>query len=351
MCAGASAEIPREVRCESFLTLEASDPASSEGIGATPLLKAAVIGTDAIMKERDRGMTTIDVQFSEYVRNVRSGALQASVLATRLQKAAPIDITNDEKKALKVVVLRAGEVSLVQSARDRLAPGKVRPVLLEYTSDWSAFLDALLAKARVPAHVSDGGARAREIATSLFPDGITFTQLDAESAWSEGNRRLERIAQEKLGDTIDELIGADFLKAAEKGTSALADAIGTGEADQATPSTTALIESLARFGKAVGAYGRLLAAHTDEDDPASVQRFLHAVAPIDAHRANMRSGPSAPAPADVPVVPDAPVVTTPATTTTSVGTPAPVVAQANGTSTSNGTPAPVMNGTPSVASA
>jgi hypothetical protein len=62
------------------------------------------------------------------------------------------------------------------------------------------------------------------------------------------------------------------------------------------PSTTALQEALGRFGRAVGAYGRAMAATCDEDDPASVARFLKAMAPIDVHRAGARGNGESDAP-------------------------------------------------------
>ena len=72
------------------------------------------------------------------------------------------------------------------------------------------------------------------------------------------------------------------------------------------PSSTALAEALVRVSRAIGAYCRALMAETDQDDEASVARFMSAMAPIDAHRASSRGGTDedgAPEQPSTPVVP------------------------------------------------
>lgn len=251
-------------------------------------------------------MSVIEIEYQDYVRNVRSSSTLAPVLAARLHKAAPEDLTPVQKKALKLVLTSADEVTSTQSERDRMAPGKLRPVLDAFSNDWTAFFEALAAKARVPSRVSDVGKRAAAIETSLFPDGVSFTQLPAESAWSEGKRRIGRIDEERLTGEVGELVGTEFLTAARQSTAALADAIGTGAAPRSTPSSTGLFDALAKFGRAVGRYGRLLAADCDEEEPASVDRFLRAVAPIDVHRSTMRGGGGGQDDTSEPPAPQAP---------------------------------------------
>ncbi len=299
-----------------------------------------------------------EVEFADYVRGVRTSGPAVAVLDARLDKAQPPDITAAEKKALKLVHQRAEEVAVVQAARDRLAPGRLRPLLLAFANDWSGVYEALGAKTRVPKEISDVGERAEKVQVSLFPDGVSFTQLDAETAWSEGSRRLQRIDDEELEQELDALIGKEFVLAARKGTGALGAAIGTTDGAAESPSSSALQEAITRFGKAVGNYGRVLSASCDEDDEASVQRFLKAVSPLDMHRAMMRSSASdtTSAPTDTTTQPATPAhVTTPATPVhapapvTSAGStpaPAPVTSTGNvaapvATSTSNGSvPAP-----------
>jgi hypothetical protein len=193
----------------------------------------------------------IDVSFADYVRGVRTSAQGAVVLSARLEWAAPADITPDEKKALRAVKARAAEVQEVLGDRDRLAPGKMRPLLVAFANDWSALYDALTAKSRLPSHVSNRGPEAAMLSMSLFPDGASFTQLDAETAWVEGQRRIVRIHDEQLTPKIEALVGDGFIEAVKNSTGILGNALGTGRQKRTIPSTTALQEALVRFGKAV----------------------------------------------------------------------------------------------------
>ncbi len=284
-------------------------------------------------------MSMSDVQFQDYARGVRSSGPGALLLTERLKKEAPRDLKADEKAALAFVEQCSAEVSTVLADRDRLAPGALRSVLAPYANDWGALHDALEAKARLSSQISDVGPRATAITTSLFPDGKSFLVLPARVAWVEGFRRLKRIQAEKLQKEIDGLIGPEFLAAVNQSTDALANAIGTGEGAHPGSGSTALSDALVTFGRAVGAYARLLAAHCDESDPDSVQRFLSAVAPMDEHRAITRAATPANA---TPTATDQPVQDTsapaPAPTQSSVGTitsPAPTPTQSSvGTITS-----------------
>jgi hypothetical protein len=248
-----------------------------------------VIASPDQKEKRAMNSSTFDIAYSDHVRNVRCSAQSAASLAARLVLAAPPDLSPEQRAVLAAVGLRAEEVAAVQSERDRLGPARLRPVLSLYGNGWGAFHEALLAATRVPTDVSDRGARALAIADSLFPDGITFVQFESDAAWAEGKRRVDRVHKEGMKATIDELIGADYFAAAESVTAKLAEAIGTGRSAHVTPSSTALQEALGRFGRAVSYYARWLVHTCNEDDPASVERYLRAVAPIDQHRDAMRA--------------------------------------------------------------
>jgi hypothetical protein len=234
-------------------------------------------------------MAAFDIPYYDHVRSPRCSAQSAAVLAARLVKAAPADVNPEQRAALVAVGLRAEEVAAVQSERDRLGPARLRPVLSLYANGWGALYEALLAAMRVPVEVSDRAARSQAIADSLFPEGISFVQLDAEAAWSEGNRRVDRVNHEGMKPALHELIGPDYFATAENVTAKLADAIGTGRAVLLSPSTTALQEALARFGRAVRDYGRQMVPSCNENDSASVERYLRAMQPIDQHRDTARS--------------------------------------------------------------
>jgi hypothetical protein len=226
------------------------------------------------------------IDFGTYVRPARASVRSAAVLAARLAKAAPADVTDDERAALDAVVARAEEVRAAHSERDRLRPVKTRPLLDAHNEAWTATYDALGALMRCRG--SERGRRAGALRAVLFPDGIAFLRLSASSVWSESRRHLRRIEDESLGVELDALIGPEFLAQAKACTERLADAVGVSRGAPAVPNPSAITDALARFGRAVGAYARMMAAKVDETDERSAHRFLSALAPIDEHRAHAR---------------------------------------------------------------
>lgn len=268
-----------------------------------------------------------EIIFENYVGNVRANSQTAAVLAARLEKAAPDDLTPEQKKALRNVLSCAREVQRVQSDRDRLAPTKLRPVLDSFTNDWSAFYEAMSALGRLPSTVTKNGPIAAKLVQTIFPEGVSFTKLPADRAWSEGDRRLDHIRTGDLAEPITELVGPHFLQGVMRSTEALANAIGTGRNANPVASPTALAESLAQFGRAVGTYGRLLVATVDQDDDASVARFMGAVAPIDHHRATSISRGKGEL--EEPTDPVDPVIVAPTPTPVVSPTPSPTPSPAN----------------------
>jgi hypothetical protein len=242
-----------------------------------------------------------EIPFHDYIRPVRASARTAAALAARLETAAPADLNAEQRKALRQVSLAAVDVLEVQSERDHLAPAKTRPILSKFTNDWSALYETLSGTSRLGD--DDRGARAVRVLASLFPDGVLFTQLPADQAWSEGKRRVMRLEAGDLGAEVEALVGQPFIAAVKKSTATLAAAIGIGKQARPVASTTALSQALLKFGRAVAKYCRTLVSAIDEDDDRSVARFLAAVAPIDVHRAAMRSGGGQPSDGGEPTEP------------------------------------------------
>jgi hypothetical protein len=118
----------------------------------------------------------------------------------------------------------------------------------------------------------------------FFPEGLSFTKLDAFAAWYEGDWRFQEIETHGLAEEITSLTGPDIFPAAKQATVALGDALGVGETPRDQPASRALQHKLAQFSRKVSSYLRLLSASVDEENEASVQRFLKAVAPIDQYR-------------------------------------------------------------------
>jgi hypothetical protein len=229
---------------------------------------------------------SVVVDFISYAGPVRANAYSAPVLAERLVKAAPLDLSGKQLSALELVRACAKEVQAVRSDRDRRGIAKTKLVRAQHLNAWIALHGALHAVTRVEG--TPQADRATALLASLFPTGVAFAQLKAASAWAEGRRHLDRIDDEDLAREIDELVQPQFLVAVRDKHARLADAVGVGASARVVPSTTALNHALARFGAAVGGYARQLMADVDESDDASCERFLVAMAPIDEHRASAR---------------------------------------------------------------
>ncbi|UJR81153.1 hypothetical protein [Sandaracinus amylolyticus] len=236
----------------------------------------------------------IEIDYRAYASNIRVTAESAMPLARRLQKALPDDATPLQTRYCREVVAAAELVQQVKSERDRLAPEKLRPIKLLFQNDWGALHDTLSGTSRV--RVGNRGARAAKLLQTLFTDGLVFTLLEADEAWSEAKRRLDRIEAESLADELTEIVGAEFLDGVKLGTRELAEAIGVGRGTRELASPNGLQAALAEFGRAVGQYMRALLADVDERDPATVQRFAKAVGAVDQYRSTPMRAPTSETP-------------------------------------------------------
>ncbi len=231
-----------------------------------------------------------DFDYRNYAGNFRIGAESALPVARRLDKAVPEDATPLQRRYCGELLEAAQLVQKTKSDRDRLAPEKIRPIKQVFQNDWGAFHGTLEGTRRL--RVGTRGARAGKLSDALLPDGLAFAVLEADEAWSEAERLLGRIEDEELESEIVEVIGAEFLTAIKKSTRELGEAIGVGRTYHEVPSSTGLQAALSELGRCIGRYVRTLLADVDERDPASVERFLRAVAPLDRYRAARSGGVS-----------------------------------------------------------
>ncbi|AKF06224.1 hypothetical protein [Sandaracinus amylolyticus] len=236
----------------------------------------------------------IEIDLRSYASNIRVTAESTMPLARRIHKALPDDATPVQTRYCREVVLAAELVQRVKSERDRLAPEKLRPIKLAFQNDWGALHDTLGGMSRV--RVGDRGARAAKLLQTLFTDGLAFTLLEADEAWSEAKRRLDRIDAESLEDELTAVVGAEVLEGAKLGTRELAEAIGVGRGTRELASPNGLQAALAEFGRAVGQYMRSLLADVDERDPATVHRFIKAVGAVDLYRSTPTRAPQSETP-------------------------------------------------------
>lgn len=235
------------------------------------------------------------VPFRDYTESIRISGQYAKPLVRELMLAKPTDADDAETQHLERLAAIALEIDDVRTERTNVVA--VRPALNTFSACWGGAYDTLLGISRMPVSMGSRGPRAERLLARLFPSGSGFLKLDARAAWSEADRVLRVIETESLGSELVELLGGEYTTAMKKSAQELSDAGGFGRVVRETPSTTAMQETLLRFWRALGAYGRILAAKVDENDPASVRRFLDAVAPIDRYR-DARSKGAGPEPVE-----------------------------------------------------
>lgn len=224
-----------------------------------------------------------DILFNQYGGPPKVPAQTAKPLARLLRNQAPSDLSVNESAQLDEIESLAASID--EALKQRETVGGVRPTWLDFVNAWSATHAALDAMRRIPRSLSPKAELAEVLFGIVFQDGLAFTQLRAPQAWAAGDRLVARISEDGLTGRIEELIGTEHLSAAQRATVALGEVIGAGTTPIEIPDPTAVQGLLSKFQRAVGRYGRVMAASVVDDDPTSVERFRRAVAlPIDRYR-------------------------------------------------------------------
>ncbi len=241
---------------------------------------------------------------SAYVRkpviNVASGFALGCALVAACPKAAPADVKRAVRK------LRSAVVNLQQEwlKRDKTKPKTDRRGAdRRLDNAWGALFGRLESYARLPADEYPDAARAAELLTAMFSDGLGFVKLPYEQEWAESDKRLRLVETNKLAGDIDRVAGPMFLAEVRRAHELYGKALGVTEA-VATYEEASLAGPLRAVQDAVVGYALRLIATAEEDDPSSVAMVRAALAPLDAHRA--AQGRRA-VEADNPVDPHAPV--------------------------------------------
>jgi len=221
---------------------------------------------------------------ARYINAARFGVRHCTPIAIELQKSAPASLNDVQREALRLVGVRAREVEDIASARERTGPPSVRGPRRAVVVGWSGMQSALLALASLPAGDVPQSADAARIATSLFPEGVTFGSGDAAAVWAHSQRLLGRIEAEGLVTPLETLIHPGFLRAVRAAHAQLGTATGLSSASAAAYSTGSLIEARSRFAFAVSRYARALSIDIDDRDHEAAARFVAALAPIDIYR-------------------------------------------------------------------
>lgn len=214
-----------------------------------------------------------------YTTPSRFSSKHSKAIATQLERAAPADLRDIERDALRLVMTRALEVHDIATARERTAPPSLRGPRNAVVAAWGAIHGALREVATIPIDVSPDGAIASRLSLSLFPDGLAFGQGDAPAVWEHSDRLRGRIVSEGLAPQLRALIHPALLEALDRAHAVLSEVM-SGPAT----SNASLSRARSRFAYSVSAYARALSIGLDDTDHERAERFVMAMSPIDSFR-------------------------------------------------------------------
>lgn len=137
----------------------------------------------------------------------------------------------------------------------------------------------------------DDGERSRragEHLRLLFPEGLRFTKASFAVQDAEMRRMVGEMKNEALAESLDELVGPEFIKAFKKvakAYSAMVKAMG-----HAVGAEVDLRAILGEMQTAIVQHASRVLGELEDDEPASVERVRGLLAPIDNFRARAGAG-------------------------------------------------------------
>lgn len=242
----------------------------------------------------------MDVQ--TYVRAPILSAWKAVVLGLRLILAAPADLSERSRAALEAVRAAIIAVQAIARQRQRASPESLKKYDTPLDSGWVGLRMSLEAVARLVD--TPEAERATKLLARVFPAGTGFVQLAYEQQWTESENLLTRIDEDGLEAEIVALVGPLFLPFIRAAHLAFGEALGLVSAPREMAETNALGEAVSEASFAISEYGRIMAGELDRADPASVERFKKAMAPLDAFRATHARGAPQGGDVEPPVEPE-----------------------------------------------
>lgn len=252
---------------------------------------------------------------NDLVQLPRLDAASAVTLVHRLltlaaqRKRLPAQVDKARKR------LQASHRELEAALRERLpAPGgdPQRARLADQAEDlaFSALFDFLSAYSKLPAALPESVLASRLLST-LYPDGLRFTQLTYPKEWAEANARLQRIAADKLHRDLKQLGGEVFLLNLQRAHKEYGEALGATVAPaEPTAAATLVREPLQRLHEALRAYVLQLSAQADPELPETIELAEELLSPLSEWQGAPSRAAAAPPPAP-PSPPSAPAVAVP----------------------------------------
>ena len=222
---------------------------------------------------------------ADVVQLPRFGATGAMALGEQMLSAGKHHKKKLPKTILKALTALDGAHSaLTHAIRDQVAPaqaGGADPVKLDRNLDacWSGFNDWCTGLSKLPDELE--AVEARELQSTILPDGLKFILLPYELEWAESETRLQRIETNKLDVRIKALGGGLFLSAIQKAHKAYGLALGMTAplAKDGNPAPS-IREALDRFSAALRTYVVKVIGSVEDDEPETAALADDLLAPL-----------------------------------------------------------------------
>lgn len=224
---------------------------------------------------------------SMYVRAPVITVSTGIALAKALSEACPQDASPGVKKALKHLVALAAKAKTDLADRNRVlgvfTDEDSRDLDNEADRAWGGLRLRLTGLTMLPAADYPRARRAAQLDALLFAEGTEFLKLDYAAQSTAMSALLERIATDGLQKEIDDLAGAEFLKAI-KSVQPRYETMVTERLRRDKAMGQNLLETTSALRDAIVNYASKMIGSIEHDDPATTETARVALLPIANHR-------------------------------------------------------------------
>jgi hypothetical protein len=233
---------------------------------------------------------SLAIDRAAYALSPRIGVDTGSTLLEQLVDVAKDDVSatidTSVKKLRKLLGrARAANAEGVRMSATATAAGDFE---LDLRADRSAKAIKLRLEAWPLLEDGERAKRANEHLRLLFPEGLRFTKASFAVQDAEMRRMVGEMKDPALAESLEELVGEDFIKAFKKvakAYSTMVKAMGRAVAGEVD-----LRAMLSEMQTAIVQHASRVLGELDDDDAASVERVRMLLAPIDNFRARAGQG-------------------------------------------------------------
>lgn len=150
---------------------------------------------------------------------------------------------------------------------------------------WSAYEQRLASCFELDGAKAIEAHRVHEL---LFGEGMGFLKAKFRDQWAFGEAILARIETHGLEETLDVLVGAEFLVVLRARQAAYGEALGITKKLEVESDETAMVELLREVRAEIGKYARVVASAVDNEE-IDVRVGLEALKPLDDLRTSVKA--------------------------------------------------------------